>query len=239
MTRVIAGTAGGRRLAVPPGRGTRPTSDKAREAMFSTLEALRGTLVGARLLDLFAGSGAVGLEALSRGAAHVLLVEADAAAARVVRANVKTVALPGAEVRAERAERVVAGAGPGEPYDLVFLDPPYSVTDAELREMLITLRAGAGSRTTHSSPWNAAPGVANSAGPGIRSAALPSLRRGHALVRASRLTTAAPAGDHYREGSTPQCVAPSVRVRSTRSPTGISTSSSGPPSSTTWCTSRC
>lgn len=66
MTRVIAGSAGGRRLAVPPGRGTRPTSDKAREAMFSTLEAFRGTLHGARMLDLFGGSGAVGLEALSR-----------------------------------------------------------------------------------------------------------------------------------------------------------------------------
>jgi 16S rRNA (guanine966-N2)-methyltransferase len=142
MTRVIAGAAGGRRLAVPPGRGTRPTSDKAREAMFSTLESLRGTLAGARLLDLFAGSGAVGLEALSRGAEHVLLVEADQAAARVVRANVRTVALTGAEVRAERAERVVAGAPPQNPYDLVFLDPPYVLPDAELREMLITLRAG-------------------------------------------------------------------------------------------------
>ncbi|TQF03327.1 16S rRNA (guanine(966)-N(2))-methyltransferase RsmD [Kitasatospora acidiphila] len=142
MTRVIAGAAGGRRLAVPPGRGTRPTSDKAREAMFSTLESLRGTLTGARLLDLYAGSGAVGLEALSRGAAQVLLVEADAAAARVVRANVKTVGLPGAEVRAERAERVVAGPAPQTPFDLVFLDPPYAVTDAEVREMLITLRAG-------------------------------------------------------------------------------------------------
>ncbi|MFI9275373.1 16S rRNA (guanine(966)-N(2))-methyltransferase RsmD [Kitasatospora sp. NPDC052896] len=142
MTRVIAGAAGGRRLAVPPGRGTRPTSDKAREAMFSTLEALRGSLAGARLLDLFGGSGAVGLEALSRGAAHVLLVEADAAAARVIRANVRTVDLPGAEVRADRAERVLAGRPPEKPYDLVFLDPPYVVTDEALREMLITLRAG-------------------------------------------------------------------------------------------------
>ncbi|MDH6112988.1 16S rRNA (guanine966-N2)-methyltransferase [Kitasatospora sp. MAP12-15] len=142
MTRVIAGVAGGRRLAVPPGRSTRPTSDKAREAMFSTLEALRGTLTGIRLLDLFGGSGAVGLEALSRGAAHVLLVEADASAARVIRENVRVIALPGAEVRADRAERVVAGRPPEDPYDTVFLDPPYAVTDQELREMLITLRAG-------------------------------------------------------------------------------------------------
>ncbi|KJY33197.1 16S rRNA (guanine(966)-N(2))-methyltransferase RsmD [Kitasatospora sp. NPDC089913] len=142
MTRVIAGAAGGRRLAVPPGRGTRPTSDKAREAMFSTLEALRGTLHGARMLDLFGGSGAVGLEALSRGAAHVLLVEADAQAARVIRENVRTVGLPGALVQAARAEKVVAGPAPEEPYDLVFLDPPYVVTDDEVREMLITLSAG-------------------------------------------------------------------------------------------------
>ncbi|MFF7995171.1 16S rRNA (guanine(966)-N(2))-methyltransferase RsmD [Kitasatospora xanthocidica] len=142
MTRVIAGAAGGRRLAVPPGRGTRPTSDKAREAMFSTLAALRGTLAGARMLDLFGGSGAVGLEALSRGAEHVLLVEADAQAARVIRENVRAIGLPGAEVRAAKAEKVVVGPPPQSPYDLVFLDPPYVVTDAELREMLITLLAG-------------------------------------------------------------------------------------------------
>jgi 16S rRNA (guanine966-N2)-methyltransferase len=142
MTRVIAGTAGGRRLAVPPGRATRPTSDKAREAMFSTLEALRGTVHGARMLDLFGGSGAVGLEALSRGAEHVLLVESDASAARIIRENVRTLGLPGAEVRADRAERVIAGPAPAVPYDLVFLDPPYAVTDDEVREMLITLRTG-------------------------------------------------------------------------------------------------
>jgi len=142
MTRVIAGTAGGRRLAVPPGRNTRPTSDKAREAMFSTLEALRGTIHGARMLDLFGGSGAVGLEALSRGASHALLVESDASAARTIRENVRTLALPGAEVRADKAERVIAGVAPATPYDLVFLDPPYAVTDDEVREMLITLRAG-------------------------------------------------------------------------------------------------
>ncbi|MEU9129158.1 16S rRNA (guanine(966)-N(2))-methyltransferase RsmD [Kitasatospora sp. NPDC048540] len=142
MTRVIAGTAGGRRLAVPPGRTTRPTSDKAREAMFSTLAALRGTVHGARMLDLFGGSGAVGLEALSRGAVHALLVESDPSAARVIRENVRTLGLPGAEVRADRAERVIAGPAPAVPYDLVFLDPPYSVTDDEVREMLITLGSG-------------------------------------------------------------------------------------------------
>lgn len=142
MTRVIAGKAGGRRLAVPAGRNTRPTSDKAREAMFSTLEALRGTIYGARMLDLFGGSGAVGLEALSRGAAHTLLVESDASAVRTIKENVRTVGLPGAEVRADKAERVITGRPPADPYDLVFLDPPYAVTDDQVREMLITLRSG-------------------------------------------------------------------------------------------------
>ncbi|MFH8348687.1 16S rRNA (guanine(966)-N(2))-methyltransferase RsmD [Streptomyces sp. NPDC018045] len=140
MTRVIAGTAGGRRLAVPPGNGTRPTSDRAREGLFSTWESLDGPLSGARVLDLYGGSGAVGLEALSRGAAHVLLVEADARAVRTIRDNVRALGLPGAEVRAGKAEQVVAGPAPAEPYDVLFLDPPYAVTDDDLGEILLTLR---------------------------------------------------------------------------------------------------
>ncbi|MFB7027908.1 16S rRNA (guanine(966)-N(2))-methyltransferase RsmD [Streptomyces sp. NPDC056488] len=141
MTRVIAGTAGGRRLAVPPGNGTRPTSDRAREGLFSTWEALHGTLDGTRVADLYAGSGAVGLEALSRGAAHALLVEADPRAARTIRDNVRAIGLPGAELRTGKAEQVVTGPAPADPYDLVFLDPPYAVGDADLREILLTLRA--------------------------------------------------------------------------------------------------
>jgi 16S rRNA (guanine966-N2)-methyltransferase len=140
MTRLIAGAAGGRRLAVPPGTGTRPTSDRAREGLFSTWESLLGTLRGTRVLDLYAGSGAVGLEALSRGAEHVLLVEADARAARVVRENVRVTGLPGAEVRTGRAEQILAGPAPETPYDVVFLDPPYAVGDDGLREILLTLR---------------------------------------------------------------------------------------------------
>ncbi|MDX3854982.1 16S rRNA (guanine(966)-N(2))-methyltransferase RsmD [Streptomyces sp. AK02-01A] len=140
MTRVIAGAAGGRRLAVPPGTGTRPTSDRAREGLFSTWQSLLGTLDGVRIADLYAGSGAVGLEALSRGAAHALLVEADGRAARTVRENVRTLGLPGAEVRTGKAEQIVAGPAPESPYDLVFLDPPYAVTDDDLREILLTLR---------------------------------------------------------------------------------------------------
>ncbi|MGF1339402.1 16S rRNA (guanine(966)-N(2))-methyltransferase RsmD [Streptomyces flavovirens] len=141
MTRVIAGVAGGRRLAVPPGTGTRPTSDRAREGLFSTWEALLGTLDGIRVADLYAGSGAVGIEALSRGAVHVLLVEADAKAARTVRENVRTLGLPGAEVRTGKAETTVTGPAPADPYDAVFLDPPYAVSDADLCEILLTLRA--------------------------------------------------------------------------------------------------
>ncbi|MFE4538392.1 16S rRNA (guanine(966)-N(2))-methyltransferase RsmD [Streptomyces scopuliridis] len=140
MTRVIAGAAGGRRLAVPPGTGTRPTSDRAREGLFSSWESLLGTLDGIRIADLYAGSGAVGLEALSRGAAHALLVEADSRAARTVRANVTTLGLPGAEVRTGKAEQIITGPAPDTPYDLVFLDPPYAVTDDDLREILLTLR---------------------------------------------------------------------------------------------------
>ncbi|MET7480350.1 16S rRNA (guanine(966)-N(2))-methyltransferase RsmD [Streptomyces sp. NPDC005648] len=140
MTRVIAGAAGGRRLAVPPGNGTRPTSDRAREGLFSTWQSLLGgPLQGERVLDLYAGSGAVGLEALSRGASHTLLVEADARAARVIRENVKALGLPGAEVRAGKAEQIIQSA-PTAPYELVFLDPPYRVTDHDLREILLTLR---------------------------------------------------------------------------------------------------
>ncbi|AJT64157.1 16S rRNA (guanine(966)-N(2))-methyltransferase RsmD [Streptomyces chattanoogensis] len=140
MTRVIAGTAGGRRLAVPPGNGTRPTSDRAREGLFSTWESLDGPLTGARVLDLYGGSGAVGLEALSRGAAHVLLVESDTRAARTIRENIHAIGLPGAELRTGKAEQTAAAPAPGDPYDIVFLDPPYAATDADLREILLTLR---------------------------------------------------------------------------------------------------
>ncbi|MEU7019773.1 16S rRNA (guanine(966)-N(2))-methyltransferase RsmD [Streptomyces sp. NPDC046203] len=141
MTRVIAGSAGGRRLAVPPGTGTRPTSDRAREGLFSTWESFHG-LDGARVADLYAGSGAVGLEALSRGASHALLVEADPRAARTVAENIRSLGLPGAELRTGKAEQIVTGPAPAEPYDLVFLDPPYAVTDEALREILVTLRSG-------------------------------------------------------------------------------------------------
>lgn len=141
MTRVIAGAAGGRRLAVPAGRDTRPTSDRAREALFATVQALLGSLTGLRVADLYAGSGAVGLEALSRGAAHALLVEAHPRAARVIRSNIDALGLSGAELVADRVERVLRGP-PDEPYDLVFADPPYAMAYNEVTGMLGALREG-------------------------------------------------------------------------------------------------
>lgn len=140
MPRVIAGAAGGRRLSVPPGNGTRPTSDRAREGLFSSWEARLGSWRGVRLLDLYGGSGAVGLEALSRGAAGVLLVEADARAVKTIRENVSTLGLRDADVRHCKAEQLVAGPAPKYAFDVAFLDPPYAVTDDDLREILITLR---------------------------------------------------------------------------------------------------
>lgn len=125
MTRIVAGRWGGRRLATPTGTGTRPTSDRVREAMFASIQSELGSLDGLRVLDLFAGSGALGLEALSRGAESVDLVEADAKAAAVIRRNVADLGAGGARVHRVNAERFVAGAGGA--YDLVLLDPPYAV----------------------------------------------------------------------------------------------------------------
>ncbi|REF35228.1 16S rRNA (guanine966-N2)-methyltransferase [Thermasporomyces composti] len=141
MSRIVAGQARGRRLAVPEGRDTRPTSDRVREALFASLEADLGGLTGSRFLDLYAGSGAVGLEALSRGAAAVVLVESHRRAASVARANLRAVGLPGAELLLDRVERLVSGPPPGgEPFDVVFLDPPYALADEAVTEVLIALR---------------------------------------------------------------------------------------------------
>jgi 16S rRNA (guanine966-N2)-methyltransferase len=162
VTRIIAGAARGRRLAVPAGRGTRPTADRAREGLFSTLESLTGTLASARVLDLYAGSGAVGLEALSRGAAAALMVDSDDAAVRVIRGNVDTLGLPGAEVRMGRAERLVAAAPATEPFDVAFLDPPYELDDETVRGVLGDALANgwlapgavvAVERVTRGGPW--------------------------------------------------------------------------------------
>jgi 16S rRNA (guanine966-N2)-methyltransferase len=147
MTRVIAGAAGGRRLAVPRGTATRPTSDRAREGLFASVLSELGSLDGRRVLDLYAGSGALGLEALSRGAGHVLLVESDARAAAVIKANIAVVGIPGATVLTDRAERLLAQPptaqhGAAGRYDLVFADPPYATAAAAVTRVLTLLAAG-------------------------------------------------------------------------------------------------
>lgn len=141
MTRIVAGDLGGRRLEAPPGARTRPTSDHVREALFNTLQTLTD-LRQARFADLYAGSGAVGLEALSRGAAHVLLVESHPKAARAARANV-------AALRARSQVRLVTttvaaalAAGADEPYDVVFADPPYDVPGDRLTALQQALLDG-------------------------------------------------------------------------------------------------
>jgi 16S rRNA (guanine966-N2)-methyltransferase len=144
VTRVIAGKAGGRRLRVPPGQGTRPTSDRAREGLFASLVSEFGDLNRLHVLDLYAGSGAVGLEALSRGAARVLLVESDARAAAVIKANIGAVDLPNATVITDRVERLLDRPPDGDRgrYDLAFADPPYAVTGDAVARVLTQLRNG-------------------------------------------------------------------------------------------------
>lgn len=133
MTRIVAGLAGGRRLAVPR-RGTRPTADRVREALFSAVESAVD-LDGARVLDLYAGSGALGLEALSRGAATALFVESDRSASTVLADNLRTVGLGGTARRAKVA--AVLAERPDAPYDLVLADPPYAEPiDADLRALV-------------------------------------------------------------------------------------------------------
>ena len=141
MTRIIAGSAGGRLLRTPPGAGTRPTSDRVREALFSALEA-RGAVAGARVLDLYAGSGALGLEALSRGASGAVLVEGDRRVAAVIRANVEAIGLRDrAMVRAATVESVLR-VEPDAAYDLVLIDPPYAVAEDALASVLARLADG-------------------------------------------------------------------------------------------------
>lgn len=138
MSRIIAGSARGRRLRTPPGESTRPTADRVREALYSALESQLGGLEGTRVLDLYAGSGAVGLEAASRGAAGVVLVEQAHAVAGIIRANVSMLGFAGVEVVVAPALRYAEGAPrPGaEPFDVVFADPPYDVSTAEVGSVL-------------------------------------------------------------------------------------------------------
>jgi len=159
VTRIVAGVVGGRRLSVPAS-GTRPTSDRVREALFSSLDTLLPHgLTGARVLDLYAGSGAVGLEAWSRGASRVVLVEAAAAAVKVMRANVVSlrgggdggggVGVGGGKgkidvlaVKAEKAAAQLAESG----FDVMFADPPYELPTVQVAGVFATLAQGAAAR---------------------------------------------------------------------------------------------
>jgi len=131
MTRIIGGHAGGRRLSTPRGDATRPTSDRVREALFSAIESWCGSLRGLRFLDLYAGSGAVGLEAWSRGAGAVTLVEHDRRTSALVRSNADSLGFADADVRTAGVRAVLA-TPPEAPYDLVFSDPPYPLDDAQV-----------------------------------------------------------------------------------------------------------
>jgi 16S rRNA (guanine966-N2)-methyltransferase len=136
VTRVIGGVAGGRRIAVPA-RGTRPTTDRVRESLFNILAARRD-LTGLAVLDLYAGSGALGLEALSRGAASAVFVESDPRAASVIARNIETLDLGGATLRRGAVAAVLA-LGTAAPVDLVFADPPYDTDGDDVGGVLAAL----------------------------------------------------------------------------------------------------
>jgi 16S rRNA (guanine966-N2)-methyltransferase len=138
VTRIIGGVAGGRRIAVPP-RGTRPTTDRVRESLFNILTARRD-LTDLSVLDLYAGSGALGLEALSRGAASALFVESDHRAAAVLARNIEALGLTGATLRRGPVAAVLA-AGTAGPVDVVLADPPYDIETKEVEGLLGALTA--------------------------------------------------------------------------------------------------
>ncbi len=154
-TRIVGGLVGGRKLTVPAGHVVRPTSERVREALASTLEARLGGLHGRSVLDLYAGSGAVGLELLSRGAASVTFVESELSVLKVLRANIAALGMAGATVVPGRAENITApqaaasAAHFGVLFDIVFLDPPYALAidtvlahaAAYARQVLIVERA--------------------------------------------------------------------------------------------------
>ncbi|MGP4053580.1 16S rRNA (guanine(966)-N(2))-methyltransferase RsmD [Mycobacterium sp. 4D054] len=142
MTRIVAGKFGGRRIAVPQqrsGRGTRPTTDRVRESLFNVLSA-RIDFAGLRVLDLYAGSGALGLEALSRGAASALFVESDARAAAVIEQNIAGLGVRHADVRRGSVSSVLSAGAP-RPVDLVLADPPYEIDAAQVDDVLRSLVA--------------------------------------------------------------------------------------------------
>ncbi len=137
MTRIIGGSAGGRRLATPKGDATRPTSDRVREALFSAIDAWCGSWHGLRVLDLYAGSGAIGLEALSRGAEAATLVEQDRRTAALIATNARTLGFAADVVTSAVASHLARGTT--APYHVVFLDPPYPLSDEAVAADLAAL----------------------------------------------------------------------------------------------------
>lgn len=144
--RIVAGQFKGRAIVPPPGRGTRPTTDRVREALFSALWARLGSFEGVRVLDAFAGSGALGIEALSRGAAFATFVEHDSSALKALRANIASLSLSrtAAEVRAGDTFAVCTqdaflSRAAAAPFSLVMLDPPYALPAAEVAGLLFSL----------------------------------------------------------------------------------------------------
>ncbi|MCD6640087.1 MAG: 16S rRNA (guanine(966)-N(2))-methyltransferase RsmD [Nocardioides sp.] len=138
MTRIIAGVAGGRRITTPHGQATRPTGDRVREALFSAIESWCGSLTGLRFLDLYAGSGAVGLEAWSRGAGVVTMVEQDRRTAALISRNAAALGFARANVVAASVAATLSAA-PTAPYDVVFSDPPYALADEAVAHDLAAL----------------------------------------------------------------------------------------------------
>jgi 16S rRNA (guanine966-N2)-methyltransferase len=141
VTRIIGGVAGGRPIRTPPGDATRPTADRVREALFSSLESTLGTLHGTTFLDVFAGSGAVGLEAASRGASWVTFVERGRAAAGLIGANAKALGFTDVDVMSAPAS-VLSTAVPRRRFDVVYLDPPYDMSTPVLAKVLTALADG-------------------------------------------------------------------------------------------------
>jgi 16S rRNA (guanine966-N2)-methyltransferase len=136
--RIIAGQWRGRVLVTPPGDATRPTADRTREALFSMLTSRVGSFEDLRVADLFAGTGALGLEALSRGAGHCTFVERDRDALAALKTNIEKLGATGTDVRAQAAEGFSGG-----PYDIVFLDPPYGSSLGQKVLPRLALESGA------------------------------------------------------------------------------------------------
>ncbi len=139
--RIVAGEFRGRPLAAPVGEGTRPTADRVREALMSSLESMRGGLEGAVVLDAFAGSGALGLEALSRGAAQACFFERDRDASHALAGNVSKLGLDRTRARIVRSDVLKNPPLAGHPvYDLVFFDPPYALSAEGPLKVLVRMR---------------------------------------------------------------------------------------------------